>query len=118
MSNVRGAIDIAVGDETIPYRITMNGVCRFTENTGEEFMPAVQGMQDGADPVGFRKLFAVGLPSNASDLDRAGDVIDALGFVPAVELFASAVEKFIGQDDSPSDDPAPGKGKARPTKAT
>jgi len=127
MTTGTGQILLDFDGVSVPFKITMNGVCQYTEETGEDFMQVVEGMGEKVNPVGFRRLFVVGLPKDPDPtLDRAGDIITALGFVPAVEVFTNAVSLFagVGPDEVPDDEATvvgnatagkPAKGSAKAT---
>ena len=93
-------------------RASTNGQVAYQEATGETFVDGVNAV--AAQPDGMirlrRLMWSLLLDQDDMTIERAGDVIDDIGLMAAIEIIGKATEKAFPDDDA--DKAAAGNGKA------
>lgn len=118
MSNIkRGEVGFTYGGEKRVYCMGVNAMCAFQQRTGEDVMATLEAFaaSERVDFVKLRVLFAVGVVGGADD-DEAGDMIDSIGILEAMEIVSKSVEASFPEVDEGEGKPA-GKARKRSSKA-
>ncbi|KPU83698.1 hypothetical protein JI58_07935 [Marinosulfonomonas sp. PRT-SC04] len=116
MNSKRGGITLKSGDDTYSVRITTNAMVRYQDHTGESFLDGIAALQTNQSDVRrMRNLFWAGL-SHIDDMtpEKAGDIMDVVGFSEALEKVSEAAElAFPPVEDKSGKAPAGKPAKAK-----
>lgn len=93
MNSKRGGVTLKNGDEEIIVRISTNAMVRYQDLAGETFLSGFNALQE--DPSDIRRLRNL-FWASVSDIDgmtpdRAGDLLDDLGYKEAFPKVSEAV---------------------------
>ena len=109
MNSKRGGIARKTKDGASSVRITTNAMVRYQDLTGESFLDGIGALQTNQGDVRrMRNLFWAGI-SDVEDMtpEKAGDIMDEVGFAPALESVSEATAlAFPSEDKKAGNSPA------------
>jgi hypothetical protein len=93
MNSLRGAVPFEVDGAEMFLRITTNGQVRYEDATGESYFRGVERLsRDPSSVKRIRALAFAGLTHvPGMTLEKAGDLIDAVGVVKMAKLVGEAI---------------------------
>ncbi|SFR40488.1 hypothetical protein SAMN04488005_1507 [Yoonia tamlensis] len=111
MNSKRGGVTLLVDGTNYDVRVTTNAMVRYQDHSGESFLDGIAALQTSQSDVRrMRNLFWAGV-SHIEDMtpEKAGDLMDEVGFAVALEKVSEAAALAFPQ---PSDGDAVGNGRA------
>lgn len=110
MNSKRGGVTLSCDDGQVVVRININAMVRYQDHTGESFLDGIAALQTNQSDVRrMRDLFWAGVSHiDGMTPEKAGDLMDDVGFAVALEKVSEAAALAF----PPADGGASGNGEA------